>query len=148
MSFLVGCQAGLSCRSLGETFLFANWLAVVARRLVGRPFRPLGLAVLFGLRQNVLLGHIVSGLSLLIRTAVLVSRYEDRLLYMICYSNWYMLSFVFCTLCQYLTLNRMNDPGRKGPCCFQRLNVLKCLKCQKNQNIYLILVQGVIFWIN
>ncbi len=24
-----------------------------------------------------------------------------------------------------------NDQGRKGPCCFQRLIALKCLKCQK-----------------
>ncbi len=24
-----------------------------------------------------------------------------------------------------------NDQGRKGPCYFQRLNALKCLKCQK-----------------
>ncbi len=24
-----------------------------------------------------------------------------------------------------------NDQGRKGPCCFQRHIVLKCLKCQK-----------------
>ncbi len=27
-----------------------------------------------------------------------------------------------------------NNQGRKGPCCFQRLNVLKGLKCQKIPN--------------
>ncbi len=27
-----------------------------------------------------------------------------------------------------------NDQGRKGPCCFQRLIALKCLKCQKISN--------------
>ncbi len=27
-----------------------------------------------------------------------------------------------------------NDQGRKGPCFFQRLIALKCLKCQKIQN--------------
>jgi hypothetical protein len=30
-----------------------------------------------------------------------------------------------------------NGQGRKGPFCFQRLNALKCLKCQKKK--YLIL---------
>jgi hypothetical protein len=28
-----------------------------------------------------------------------------------------------------------NDQGRKGPCCFQRLITLKCLKCQKIKKI-------------
>ncbi len=26
---------------------------------------------------------------------------------------------------------QQNDQGRKGPCCFQRLNALKCLKSVK-----------------
>jgi hypothetical protein len=28
-----------------------------------------------------------------------------------------------------------SDQGQKGPCCFQRLNALKCLKCQRIQKI-------------
>ncbi len=43
---------------------------------------------------------------------------------------------------------QQNDQGRKGPCCFQRLNALKCLKCQKISKKYLILLQEVTFWIN
>ncbi len=33
--------------------------------------------------------------------------------------------------------NNENDQGRKGPCFFQRLIALKCLRCQKIQTKYL-----------
>jgi hypothetical protein len=33
-----------------------------------------------------------------------------------------------------------NDQGQKGPCCFQRLIALKCLKCPKILKKYLFLV--------
>jgi hypothetical protein len=29
---------------------------------------------------------------------------------------------------------QQNDQGRKGPCCFRRLDALKCLKCKKIPN--------------
>ncbi len=37
-----------------------------------------------------------------------------------------------CELNMHVLVNpHQNDQGRKGPCYFQRLNALKCLKCQK-----------------
>ncbi len=33
--------------------------------------------------------------------------------------------------CRHVLSPHQNDQGRKGPCYFQRLNALKCLKCQK-----------------
>jgi hypothetical protein len=77
MSFLAGRQAGLSCRP--------PWREVLVGQLAGRrrrtPSWPYFSAAWpsFGLWLDVLLGRLVGGLSFVIRAAVLVSRYEDRL---------------------------------------------------------------------
>ncbi len=41
------------------------------------------------------------------------------------------LSTTYCILGHNDFNPHQNDQGRKGPCCFQRLIALKCLKCQK-----------------
>jgi hypothetical protein len=52
-----------------------------------------------------------------------------------------LIDLVVCTeyaFAPIVTLNpHQNDQGRKGPCCFQRLIALKCLKCQKIKKIYI-----------
>jgi hypothetical protein len=63
-----------------------------------------------------------------------------RVVHLLQYIDEHKMGHSWDTVPNPLLNPHQNDQGRKGPCCFQRLIALKCLKCQKIKKKYIFLV--------